>query len=176
LSFVAAVAVYETVKEYCNNHSTPLELAIKWPNDILINNKKFSGILLEAISIFDKQYIVVGVGINIKYMPSDIPYPVTSLLSEGIVIQDISQVLDKFMINFEYYLSTWKKQGFMYIRQEWMQRAYKLHDIVTIKDGKNRISGEFKDIDFNGAIRIELASGAIYSLSSGELFVTAKCG
>ncbi len=55
------------------------KIVFKKPNDLLINNKKISGILQETISKFDKRYLIVGIGVNLVKNPYIKNYPTTNL-------------------------------------------------------------------------------------------------
>ena len=52
----------------------------------------------------------------------------------------------------------------------WLKKSYKLGEVITINDMNNRVSGVFETIDNNGAIKIKIASGQTYTLSTGEIF------
>ncbi|WP_342271400.1 biotin--[acetyl-CoA-carboxylase] ligase [Candidatus Tisiphia endosymbiont of Parasteatoda lunata] len=163
LSFVMAIVVYKTINSLSVRSENSIKL--KWPNDVLINDKKVSGILLESISINDNNYLIIGVGINVKGSPLNIDQLATNLSDENIEVKDLEYLLELLMINFEKYFSRWKQEGFSKIRQYWLKRAYKLGKMVTVNDGNTKISGIFKDIDENGSIRIQLASGQDYCVN-----------
>src|SRR5262249_41147373 len=80
LSFVAALAVYDAILEA----AVPVakSLALKWPNDVLINFKKVAGILIEA----EGANVVIGIGVNCSHHPSGTMYPATDLVTEGVRI------------------------------------------------------------------------------------------
>ncbi|WP_375359421.1 biotin--[acetyl-CoA-carboxylase] ligase [Candidatus Tisiphia endosymbiont of Neophilaenus lineatus] len=159
LSFVMAIVVYKTINSLTASSENSIKL--KWPNDVLINDKKVSGILLESISINDNNYLIIGVGINVKGSSLNIDQLATNLSDENIEVKDLEYLLELLMINFAKYFSRWKQEGFSKIRQYWLKRAYKLGKTVTVNDGNTKISGIFKDIDENGSIRIQLASGQV---------------
>ncbi|HLW53701.1 MAG TPA: biotin--[acetyl-CoA-carboxylase] ligase [Candidatus Angelobacter sp.] len=80
LSLLAAVAVQDAVRE-----TTGLQADIRWPNDMLLHEKKFSGILTEMSSEATRvQHAVIGIGINVnqRSLPADLETPGTSLLLE----------------------------------------------------------------------------------------------
>ncbi|WPY00245.1 Bifunctional ligase/repressor BirA [Candidatus Trichorickettsia mobilis] len=170
LSFVTALAVYDTVIAIAKSANLTLTIGLKWPNDVLVDSKKIAGILLESIKLSNSGYLIIGVGINLRSNPLDIDQPATNLFNFGIDQVGSDQTLHLFISFFEKYFSMWQQQGFMPIRQLWLKKANKLNKVITIDDGKNRISGRFQDIDLTGNIRIKLACGQIYSLSAGEVF------
>lgn len=69
LSLIAAVSVAETLRK-----THKLNSAIKWPNDVLVNNRKVAGVLTELAAELDRvRYVVVGIGININMTTDDFP-------------------------------------------------------------------------------------------------------
>ena len=73
---------------------------VKWPNDVLINNKKISGILLESVwSGSQIEALVLGIGVNLKNSAfgkeNELRFPASSLEATGIVVEDLSQFLEK---------------------------------------------------------------------------------
>ena len=79
MPFIASLSVLNTILKI----SPHAQVELKWPNDVLLNNCKVSGILLER---GEKDAIVIGIGVNIKYAPdsNSLLYPTTSLQSDGI--------------------------------------------------------------------------------------------
>ena len=81
LSLIAGVAVQDAVRE-----TSGLAADIRWPNDLLINDKKFAGILTEMSSEGSKvHHAVIGVGVNVnqKSFPQDLNGSATSMWLEG---------------------------------------------------------------------------------------------
>jgi len=82
LPLAIAVAVHEAVRMVLPPSAEPLE--VKWPNDILIGRKKTCGILMEGEALADGRYaLVIGIGINVAFMPDNPLYPVTCLREQG---------------------------------------------------------------------------------------------
>ncbi len=82
LPLAIAVAVHEAVRMVLPASAEPLE--VKWPNDILIGRKKTCGILMEGETLPDGRYaLVIGIGINVAFMPDNPLYPVTCLQEQG---------------------------------------------------------------------------------------------
>lgn len=79
LSFMAGIMLAQTLE-----NQVPLQLTLKWPNDILYNHAKLAGILVETRPQLDGRLIcVIGMGVNCFSSPNDMPYPTTSLKEIG---------------------------------------------------------------------------------------------
>ena len=149
--FCSGLAARDTILEICPDLKGVL--AIKWPNDILINEKKICGILAE----FYKQHIIIGVGLNLISHPDKTEhFPATDLLTEtGVRIepQEFEKILNKHL---ERHISNLQQYGFSVIRDNWKQSAYMLGDNLILKD--NSVV-KFKDINDNGCLIVEKEDG-----------------
>ncbi|MBU6140377.1 MAG: biotin--[acetyl-CoA-carboxylase] ligase [Proteobacteria bacterium] len=140
LSFVAIAALRLAVKNSM----------VKWPNDLLIEEKKVAGLLLESkISEKNCEFVVIGIGINLTSHPSETIFPASNLENFGIKISP-PEMLKKFLDEFEILYQNWLDFDFAGIRQIWLQRAYRLNEKVKLKlDGKE-VEGVFSGIDGEG--------------------------
>lgn len=171
LSFLTAVAVHDAIIECtCDCKAPSNDVTLKWPNDVLINGKKIAGILLESMKVDNRNYVIIGMGVNTHFMPNLADRETTSLLNEGIILKNSDSFLSKVMDKFHYYYSKWQKgESFAIIRNEWMSHAYRLGERVSFNDGRQVISGIFRGISQSGAIEIELQhSGQIVSFENGQ--------
>lgn len=162
LSFVIAIAVYKTISSLPSKSKNNIKL--KWPNDILINNKKISGIILETLNNNGNQYLSVGIGINIIDSPANIDQVTTNLVNENIEISDIEGLLNLLMTNIDKYFILWKTEGFSKIRQFWLKRAYNINERIAVNYSSGKVTGIFTGIDYNGSMRILLDSGEVITL------------
>ena len=107
ISYGVAVAVAETLAHF------GLHPAIKWPNDILIDGAKISGILIE----YSRDFVIIGIGINIESSPSDLPYATTKTANYKCVSRDelLHVLADK--------MDLWTRRDFASVRERWMQLA-----------------------------------------------------
>ncbi len=169
-SFVTALAAYDLIYTLTRQSGVSSKIRLKWPNDILVDDKKISGILLESLSFNDNTSLVIGIGVNVKNSPSNVNQPSTSLADQGINYIELEEVINNFMFSFEKYRILWQQSGFIEIRKLWLKKAAKLNETITIDNGREKITGIFKDIDFSGGIRIRAADGKIHSLSAGQVF------
>jgi BirA family biotin operon repressor/biotin-[acetyl-CoA-carboxylase] ligase len=106
LSYAFAVAAAETLLSF----GIPVE--IKWPNDLLAGGKKISGLLLE----YCRDFLVVGIGINIKTNPSVDLYKTTKTddFAKGL---SPNKIINKLIRNFE----KWRAADFSIVRKRWME-------------------------------------------------------
>jgi BirA family biotin operon repressor/biotin-[acetyl-CoA-carboxylase] ligase len=178
LSLVTGLAVYNSIKFFAKKMFTRLNCKLKWPNDLLIGNKKLSGILLESIKtpitkdINSKcnlgNLLIIGVGINIIKSPAIIDRETTSLLEEGIIIDDPKRLLLVFLNYFDLLFTEWQNNGFLSLKNTWLKRAYKLNHSVMI-NGENKINGIFCGIDNMGRMQVKLPKGEIITLTEAEI-------
>ena len=102
INYFTSIVVYETVKFFLNKTKN---IIIKWPNDILIDNKKVAGILVDIISKGNKVTdIYLGVGINLKKAPQVLGYETTCIYDEGFKKVSRKGFLNKLTFNFNYWI------------------------------------------------------------------------
>lgn len=171
-SFMMANIVADVLDDYIVGKGN-LVIELKWPNDILLNQKKIAGILVESTTINDINYVVIGVGINVNHYPilderRIIP---SSLFKEGVIISDIQIFLNKLINQFDRQYKIWQQhKNFDLIKDYWLSRAYKLGDEVNINlAGKDR-TGIFRGLGMDGQLIMQLPNnGDIIYYYSGEL-------
>lgn len=172
LSFVAAIAAAETLEGIVPDHEG---VSCKWPNDILLNGKKLGGILLEAFVGADergkpRQWVIVGVGINVDSYPEHVMFPATCLKQAGVEIISAKIVLSRFIYNFIHRYDAWIKKGFKHIHEEWMQRAYHLDKPIEVIVGDKQAEGVFAGIDHSGRLLLRQKSGTTSTITAGDVF------
>jgi BirA family transcriptional regulator, biotin operon repressor / biotin---[acetyl-CoA-carboxylase] ligase len=153
LGYLASLSIFDALKELCPDDSSA---TCKWPNDVLLNGKKISGILLET-SFTDStapDWIILGVGINVNEHPQDTPYPATSMTNEGSTA-NAEQTLECFMRHFDQWLSLWLAGGFEPVRDVWLKRAAGLQQKILVRLENQELSGIFKGLDETGALILQ---------------------
>ena len=147
ISFIAAIAA----KDFIQSLAPKTAIELKWPNDVLIGDKKIAGILLESYN----DHVIVGVGINIASRPEGLDRPVTCLANYGKTPAISSRLLEEWLFFFDKYLNLWHKSSFAVIRDCWIKNAWKLGKQINIKIGNEKITGIFKDINDKGELVLE---------------------
>ncbi len=172
LSFAAALAVADTLKPIVSDE---YKIQCKWPNDVLLNGKKLCGVLLESFTTLeedgsDRQWVVVGVGVNIDSYPEETLFPATCLKESGVEIISAKIVLSRFVYNFIHRYDAWIANGFEALKDDWTEAAYGINEPIEAHVGKDIIKGRFDSIDAFGRLLIEDSSGAMQSVSAGDVF------
>ncbi len=171
LTFVAALAVAKTVIK-----NLKLEAQIKWPNDVLVNNKKVCGILTEVKSSNDViDFVIVGIGINanvdVKRFPENLKMSITSLKEE--MKKEISRekLLLALLEELEYYYKAFKQHKFDLILEEWKSLTNTLNAYVEVSRLDKKVQGLAVDVDQDGALLIKLEDGNIIRIISGDVHI-----
>ena len=167
LGFVAALGVAGAI----DGLAPEISLRCKWPNDLLANGKKISGILLETeMAAGDKpDFVILGVGLNLASSPRDTPYPATSLAEEGAPGIGPAETLAGFAKHFVDWLTIWREDGFALIREAWLAMAMGLGEPIQVRLERDTLEGRFLDLDDDGALLLGLP-GSSRRIAAGEIF------
>lgn len=142
-------------------------LAIKWPNDLLLNGAKLSGILLERAG----DAVVVGIGVNLAHHPDDTDRQATSLAAYG-TAPDPSDFAETLADAFARWVGIWRGQGLGLVRTRWLERAHPIGTALTARlpDG-SATDGLFGGLDGDGALNLRLADGTTRVIHAGDVFL-----
>jgi len=169
ITLMTAVAVVKAIK-IC----TQIESQIKWPNDILINEKKVCGILTEMNAELDMiNWVVVGIGINVnidhREFPEDIQKNTISL--KKISGKDVLRVklTQTFLQEFEKYYDKLKRKEFPSILEEWKLYSHTLGRKIRVDMGERIITGEAVNINEEGALILKKEDGELIKIISGTI-------
>ncbi|WP_300278643.1 biotin--[acetyl-CoA-carboxylase] ligase [Peptacetobacter sp.] len=156
-----------------------IKTKIKWPNDIILNDKKVCGILTEMIAEVEKvDSIIIGIGINVNTMefPGELSEKATSLKKEGIEINRV-EIISEFIKEFEkLYISYIELENKKEIVDICKKNSILIGKIVyLIKDNKKE---KVKCIDINedGNLIVEHMDGNIEEVYSGEVSIRGQKG
>ena len=170
VGFAGVLAVADTTETILGGDA---DIALKWPNDVLIRGGKVSGLMVENTGKEGGGALVLGVGINVSCHPTDTPYPATDLFTEGAREATVSGVLGAFCSHFLYRYRQWGRDGFTPLRAVWLKRAKGLGETLSIEIEGRRFDGIFDGIDEYGALCLDLGSGVIKKITAGDVFFSA---
>src|SRR5262249_13938921 len=174
LSFVAALAIHDAVVEVADLKP---QLAIKWPNDLLLAGAKFAGILIEGEG--DVNAVAVGIGVNCASHPADTDFPATDLAAAGAARSRAAAgapvrpatLLSALSIKMLGRIAQWNAgEGFSTIRADWLARASGIGEDVRVRLAERELVGRFEALDEAGALVLRLADGSTTTIAAGDVF------
>jgi BirA family biotin operon repressor/biotin-[acetyl-CoA-carboxylase] ligase len=168
LSLVVAVALAELVSE-----RYPLAVDIKWPNDVLMGERKFAGILAETeIAHNAVAYVIIGIGINLNqtFFPPEIAAQATSIRLETGRTSDPDEFRQKLYFKLDAWYDLFLRHGAAEVIRRWCElSSYAEDKSVKVMTGDRTIAGITRGLTPDGALVIETATGGRETILSGEV-------
>ncbi|PGY14031.1 biotin--[acetyl-CoA-carboxylase] ligase [Bacillus sp. AFS031507] len=169
LTLLAAVAIVQAIEEM-----TDLIPEIKWPNDILINEKKVTGILTELQAEADRIHsIIIGIGINVNQKKEDFPLELqeiaTSLFIEDRETVSRAELIRSIFKHFEKLYTLYLEQGFLPIKLLWEGYAGSIGKYIKARTLTNTIEGIALGITNDGVLKLEDKAGIIHHIYSADI-------
>ena len=169
ITLMAAIATADAIQKFSG--FLPL---IKWPNDILLRNRKVAGLLNEINSEMDRiHFVILGIGINLnmdeKMFSKEIRTVATSLKRE--MGQTISRkaFLQSLLQELEKWYTIFMKQGSAFILKAWRDRAHLKGRRVKVTSFGETLGGIAVDVDSDGALILETADGKRKRVVAGDI-------
>lgn len=167
LPLLTAVAALQTAKAYLPSAH------IKWPNDILVKNKKIAGILIEKFSVKGQTAFVVGLGMNVGSASAsfwEMLPQTTSFAREGKDV-DVQTVVDLYIQYFAQLIAHYRTHGWdSFLQNLYKENCISYKDTVRWQKSETElIKGTVDDIDAQGRLHLLSEDGTLYVVSSGEI-------
>jgi BirA family biotin operon repressor/biotin-[acetyl-CoA-carboxylase] ligase len=162
LPFSISLAVLKTVQTFVNH------AVIKWPNDILIESQKVSGILIERYTQGEAFFYIVGIGINVNTFENDFfdkTVNATSLELHANQPLDVKHVFEKLQESIAQCLFMSSED----ILSDYRKSCATIGSYVTWRNNNQILTGLVKNISDSGSLNIELENGEIQEILSGEI-------
>lgn len=168
ITLMSAVAVHDALLAACS-----LQTDIKWPNDILHDEKKLCGILAEIVETVAGRAVVVGIGINLtnESFPPELLATATSVSAATGGPSNLEHVLAKLQESFaDWYRRLSHPRGTEDIVAAWSQRSsYAAGKDIVIKDGNAEFQGTTQGLTKEGALRVETDNGDVRIVRAGDV-------
>jgi len=163
VNIAASMILAQTLRHMFN-----INAMVKWPNDVLVDGKKISGILSEMEAEIDRvSFISIGLGINVNNDPT--PYEPMATSLKKILGKDVSriEVLKAFLDHFE---DAVNGPDFDNVVAEWKKYTETLNRHVRVVTTHEVSEGLAVDVDDNGALILKLADGSVKKIIYGDCF------
>ncbi|PRD41955.1 biotin--[acetyl-CoA-carboxylase] ligase [Phyllobacterium phragmitis] len=173
LGFVAGLSLADALDAVFSQ--TPslnsARIGLKWPNDVLVDGAKLSGILLESALLPQGRFAVaVGIGVNIVSHPEDLPYPATSLQALGSTC-DAETLFLALSDSWRENSALWNEgRGLGEIRSRWLERAAGLGGEVSVRVEDRVVRGIFETIDEDCRFVIREEDGGRVLIAAGDVY------
>ena len=171
IGFVAALAVASAIGPRLPRDTA---LRLKWPNDVLVDGRKISGILVESGTTRPDavDWLVLGIGLNVSHAPATAAYPATALAEHcrpvalETMLEDLVEAIDR-------EVRAWRSEGFGPVRARWLAQAFRKGEDVVVRYDDGERAGRFVDLDRDGGLVLETGAGQRAVLSYGAVFPPA---
>lgn len=167
LSLTCAVAVAEAIDK-AGKH----QVKIKWPNDVMIDGKKFAGILIESKKIQGRNCFVIGIGINCHQQKENFSEELKDIATSMDIVSgnvcDRISVARRLLVSLDYWLGKIEKNKEM-ITQHWCSRSLQLNQRVAISYNGKNFTGNCIGIDPGKGLIVQLEIGGV------RMFDAAHC-
>jgi len=161
VSILSSISIVEAIKKVHN-----INAKIKWPNDILVDNKKLGGILVESKLINNETNIVVGIGINVnqKLMENELMNKAISLKMINQKTNNIEFLFASILNQLEYFYNmpsgNWPNI--------WRDNCAHINSKIKFHNNNNIFEGEFIGLSKKGEAIVK-KNGSVFNFSSGVL-------
>lgn len=171
LTFAASLAVADLLDRYV----PPALVTIKWPNDVLLDGRKTSGILIESgPAPSGGLWLAIGIGVNLSQTPGETERPATCIaehLAHGVVsAPSVDEAAKALAETFGVWLERWTTLGFQPILDAWIARTPGLHGPCTARLTNETLTGVADGVEADGSLRLKLPDGRLRVISAGDVF------
>lgn len=170
LGFVAALAIGNLLRALVR-----VPVTLKWPNDVLVDGAKVSGILLESGGIAGGKvdWLVLGMGVNLRHHPDGTLYPTTDVVASGGPDLAPAQALDLLLGEFQPLYERWLGGGFAHLRADWLAHCGGLGAPIVARLPGEDVAGIFAGIEADGTLLLDAPDGR-RRVTAGDIFFAPK--
>jgi BirA family biotin operon repressor/biotin-[acetyl-CoA-carboxylase] ligase len=143
-------------------------VSLKWPNDVLLDDRKVAGILLETLA---HESLAVGIGINLLIHPEGTETPAISVGGAIGRRVDPDDALANLAARFAPWYGTWQSHGFLGLKPDWLKRASGLGGPIRARLADREMKGVFEDLDHDGALLLRTPDLDLIRITAAEVFL-----
>ena len=163
LSFIAALSLKAALSQLVPS----LSVGLKWPNDLLAEGGKLSGLLLEARG----DYLVLGCGVNLKNAPAikDTFFPPTDIYAQTGLIIDPEDLAKAFLDELQRRYEIWQSSGFSSFYPLYKEQLLFLRMPISVNQAGQRLTGIFEDMREDGALILKSETNTLNVITAGDV-------
>lgn len=169
LGFVSALSMRQAVRAFL---PSDVPVTLKWPNDVLVDGGKISGVLLEGAGVAGQgpAFVISGIGINVAAAPSvtEARFPPCAL-ADFVAAPSAREVLIALVSAYGGWFTQWHREGFAPIRQAWLDSCGHVGAEIEVRLGNETRSGVFSGLGEDGTLILGTATGA-ERISAGDVY------
>ena len=174
ISISAGVAVAEVLESYC-----PDKIKLKWPNDVMIDEKKVCGILSQVkTAVSEVDFIVLGMGINVNIRRNQFPKEILNLATSLAIETGREISRHELIISLYENLTKWYKQslkdGFGRIKEKWLSISPMIGQTVQVMFQEEAVSGKAIGLDEDGSLILLAAGNKEFKISAGDATIVKR--
>lgn len=171
LTFAVSVALRGAIAAFAGERI----VALKWPNDVLLDGRKVSGVLLESHRLDQGgQAVIIGIGVNCATFPPATDFPATSLAAEGMEVEPAG-LFERLADEMAMVLARWDGgNDFAQVREQWLAHAVGMGEPVVARLPDGEFRGTFENIDEVGRLMLRERGGRLRKISTADIFFAAQ--
>jgi BirA family biotin operon repressor/biotin-[acetyl-CoA-carboxylase] ligase len=179
VNFFTSYFLLTGIKSFMLSHikaDAYIQLGIKWPNDILLNSKKISGILIEHNQ--GKKTFVIGVGVNVNQLKFNPEYSektssLRNFLGERI---NLNELLIEIIQNFDKYIHLVTKENYDTLYNLWYNSNLLIgNEVIFSENDSSTLKAKFVDLQRDGSIKLQIDK-SIKIYTSGDIRILSFTG
>lgn len=172
VTFYASLIIIEVLKKHCRDGEK--KFFLKWPNDILLNGKKVSGIMIDAVDIKSKmKKLIIGIGINVnrKLFEKDLSRKATSLALEFGRDSDLEKIISDIIENIYDNISLLKEKKKLMDMWKSNSNIFGKEALIRVFENSKEKRIKIIDVDLDGGIKVEIENEVKIKYFSGDITV-----
>lgn len=174
LSLIIGLAVVMALQDY--GFQEPL--SVKWPNDVMCQNKKMAGILIEIVGVSNQEaQLIIGIGLNVNMhakKKSPIKQPWTSLAEITNTLHDRNKIVGLLIKRLSNMMNTFLEEGFSPFLPLWEKYDYLRGQHIQLQQLKHYYEGRVMGIDEQGNLLLKQKTGGVLPFAIGEASICKK--
>lgn len=166
LAFVAGMAVVDSADAWLPSSEGRARVRLKWPNDVLLDGAKLSGMLLESTG----DAVVIGIGVNIAMAPEIPGRETAALIAAGAGPGlDAAVFVETLADRFAAQLAVWRGEGLAAVLERWSARAHGIGERLRVQPGGEPVEGSFAGLDRQGGLLLRRDDGTLLTVHAGDV-------